>query len=58
MSAILPAELREGEEVELQLRLPGGTETIPAVVRHRNVFRYGFEFVQPLHQIFRNEVKR
>jgi hypothetical protein len=49
MSAILPVELREGQEVELQIRLPSGTQTIRAIVRHRNVFRHGFEFVQPLH---------
>jgi len=51
ISAILPVELREGEEVELQIRFPLATETIRAVVRHRNVFRHGFEFVQPLHGI-------
>lgn len=56
MSAILPAELREGEEVELQIRLPSKTETIRAIVRHRNVFRHGFEFVQPLHAIFGSQV--
>jgi hypothetical protein len=56
MSAILPAQLREGEEVELQIRLPGRTETIRAIVRHRNVFRHGFEFVQSLHAIFGDQV--
>ena len=55
MSAILPVELREGQEVELQIRLPRATHTIRAIVRHRNVFRHGFEFVQPLHEIVRNE---
>jgi hypothetical protein len=55
MSAVLPVELREGEEVELQIRLPSASTTIRAIVRHRNVFRHGFEFVQPLHGIFRNE---
>lgn len=52
MSAILPVELREGEEVELQIRLPSATTTTRAIVRHRNVFRHGFEFVQPLRGIF------
>ena len=28
-SAILPVELREGEEVELQIRLPSATTTTP-----------------------------
>ena len=55
MLAILPVELREGQEVELQIRLPSATQTIRAIVRHRNVFRHGFEFVQPLHEILRNE---
>jgi hypothetical protein len=55
MSAVLPVELRNGEEVELQIRLPSATETIRAIVRHRNVFRHGFEFVQPLHGIFSND---
>ena len=55
MSAILPVELREGQEVELQIRLPSATQTIRAIVRHRNVFRHGFEFVQPLHGIVRSE---
>jgi hypothetical protein len=55
MSAILPVELREGQEVELQIRLPSAIQTVRAIVRHRNVFRHGFEFVQPLHGIVRNE---
>jgi hypothetical protein len=52
MAAILPVELREGQEVELQIRLRSGTQTVRAVVRHRSVFRHGFEFVQPLQGIF------
>lgn len=48
MSAILAIELREGQEVELQIRFPNATETIRAIVRYRNVFRHGFEFVRPL----------
>jgi len=52
MSAILPVELRDGEEVGLQIKLPRGSQTVRAVVRHRNVFRHGFEFAQPLHGIF------
>ena len=55
MSAILPVELRDGQEVELQIRLPSATQTVRAIVRHRNVFLHGFEFVQPLHGIVRNE---
>jgi hypothetical protein len=52
MSAILPVELREGQEVGLQIKLPRADETTRAIVRNRNVFRHGFEFVQPLHGIF------
>ena len=37
MSAILPVELREGQEVELQIRLPRTAETTRAIVRNRNV---------------------
>lgn len=48
MSAIVPIELRDGEEVELQIKLPSATQTVRGIVRHRNVFRHGFEFVQPL----------
>ena len=48
MSAILPVELLNGEEVGLQIKLPSGTKTCRAIVRHRNVFRHGFEFVQPI----------
>ncbi len=48
ISAILPLQLHEGEEVELQIKLPRATTTTRAVVRHRNVFRHGFEFLQPL----------
>ncbi len=55
MSAILPVELREGEKVELQIKLPSATATTHAIVRDRNVYRHGFEFVQPLHGIDGNE---
>jgi hypothetical protein len=36
----------------LQIRLPRAAETTRAIVRNRNVYRHGFEFVQPLHGIF------
>src|SRR5260370_40109445 len=55
MSAILPVELREGQEVEQEIRLPSATQTVRATVRHRNVFRHGCEFAPPLHGIVRNE---
>jgi len=56
MSAILPVELHEGQEVELQIRFPKADANTRAIVRHRNVFSHGFEFVQPLHGIFKNDV--
>jgi hypothetical protein len=49
MSAILPVELREGEKVELKIELHGISATTQAIVRDRNIFRHGFEFLQPLH---------
>jgi hypothetical protein len=56
MSAILPVELREGQKVELQIMFPKATANTRAIVRHRNVFSHGFEFVQPLRGIFRNDL--
>jgi PilZ domain len=55
MSAILPVQLAEGDKVELQIRLPSATASTHAIVRDRNVFRHGFEFVQPLHGIVGNQ---
>ena len=48
VSVIIPVELQVGAEVELQIKFPAGTQAIHAVVRHRNVYRHGFEFAQPL----------
>jgi PilZ domain len=55
MSAILPAELQVGQTVELKIKLPMALATTRAVVRNRNVFRYGFEFLQPLHDVVGHE---
>ena len=55
MAAIIPVELHDGSEVELQIKLPSGTQTVRAIVRHHNVYRHGFEFVQPLVGIFRKD---
>ncbi len=49
ISAILPIELQVGEIVELKIKLPMALATSRAVVRSRNVFRHGFEFLHPLH---------
>jgi hypothetical protein len=55
LSAILLVELQEGETVELKIQLPIGVATARAVVRSRNVFRHGFEFLQPMRDVVRHE---
>ncbi len=55
MAAILPVELHVGAEVELQIKLPAGTKSVRAIMRHRNVYRHGFEFVEPLVGISKND---
>lgn len=55
VAVILPVELHEGAEVELQIKLPSSTRSVGAIVRHRNVYRHGFEFLQPLAGTFRND---
>jgi PilZ domain len=47
MSALLPAELEVGEVVDLNIKTSIGLTTGRAVVRNRNVFRHGFEFLRP-----------
>jgi hypothetical protein len=47
ISAMLPIEVSIGEVVELDFELPLGLVSVRAVVRERNAFRYGFQFVQP-----------
>lgn len=48
MAAILVIELSIGEVVDLDFELPlAGPVSLRAVVRERNAFRYGFQFVQP-----------
>jgi hypothetical protein len=46
ISAMLKIEVPVGEMVELQFSLPNGQVTVYALVRHRNAFRYGFQFVE------------
>lgn len=43
---MLKIEVPVGEMVELQFKLPNGPVTVYAMVRHRNAFRYGFQFVE------------
>jgi hypothetical protein len=46
ISAMLRLEVPLGEVVELDFTLPFGPVTIYAVVRQRNAFRYGFQFLE------------
>jgi PilZ domain len=46
ISALLKLEVPVGEFVELQFTSPFGPVTVYAVVRQRNAFRYGFQFVE------------
>jgi hypothetical protein len=45
LAAMLPIEAPVGEVVELNFQLPCGPVTVQAIVRQKNAFRYGFEFV-------------
>jgi hypothetical protein len=55
ISALLKLEVPVGEFVELQFTLPFGPVTVYAVVRQRNAFRYGFQFVESnaVHEIIK-----
>jgi len=46
ISALLRIEIPLGEVVELAFTLPFGPVTIYAMVRQRNAFRYGFQFME------------
>jgi PilZ domain len=56
MSAILAVQLEIGVTVELKIKLPMALATTRAVVRSRNVFRHGFEFLQPVRDLVGHEV--
>ena len=47
IAVMLPVELPIGEAVKLEISFPLEPATVGAVVRNRNVFRYGFEFEPP-----------
>jgi PilZ domain len=46
ISAMLRVEVPLGEVVRLEFTVPGGEVEIHAVVRQRNAFRYGFQFLE------------
>jgi len=46
VSAILKAEVPIGEVVRLEFDLPLGRVELPAMVRQRSAFRYGFQFLE------------
>ena len=46
ISAILKTEVPVGEVVRLEFDLPLGSVELPAMVRQRSAFRYGFQFVE------------
>jgi hypothetical protein len=50
---MLKLEVPVGEFVELQFSLPFGLVKVYAIVRQRNAFRYGFQFVEShaMHEI-------
>lgn len=48
IAVILPVELPIGTALELEIKLPTAPVTTTAVVRNRNAFLYGLEFVHPL----------
>jgi len=46
ISALLREELRVDEVVRLEFTLPLGDVEVLALVRQRNAFRYGFQFLE------------
>jgi hypothetical protein len=53
-------EVPLGEVVELDFTLPFGPVTIYAVVRQRNAFRYGFQFLESnfMSEVIRSTCRR
>ena len=46
ISAVLRDEVPIGEVVRLEFTLDFGNVDVPAIIRQRNAFRYGFQFVE------------
>src|ERR1700692_1572056 len=55
IAAMLPIEAPLDENVELNLTIKRSTVTIQAIARQKNIFSYGFEFVDSdsIHEIIR-----
>lgn len=47
LAAMMKIEIPLDQVVRLEFELPLGTVSIRALVRQRNAFRYGFQFVEP-----------
>jgi c-di-GMP-binding flagellar brake protein YcgR len=47
LAAMVTIEIPSEQVVRLEFKLPLGLVSIRALVRYRNVFRYGFQFVEP-----------
>jgi c-di-GMP-binding flagellar brake protein YcgR len=47
LAAMLKIEVPLGQVVRLEFKLPLGLVSVRALVRQRNAFRYGFQFVEP-----------
>jgi c-di-GMP-binding flagellar brake protein YcgR len=51
ISAVLRDEIPLDEVVRLEFGLPTGQVEIHALVRQRNAFRYGFQFLEAISQL-------
>jgi c-di-GMP-binding flagellar brake protein YcgR len=51
ISAMLRVEVPLGEVVRLEFSIPTGEVQIHALVRQRNAFRYGFQFLEAVSQL-------
>jgi hypothetical protein len=47
LAAMLKIEVPLSEVVQLEFKLPLGLVSVRALVRQRNAFRYGFQFIEP-----------
>ena len=51
LSAMIREEVPVGEVVRLEFTVPTGDVAIHALVRQRNAFRYGFQFLEAISQL-------